>query len=271
MRGVVVDTGGFDGNQAEGVEVWGGCCEGGDGDGSGGVGEEGRDKADERVRGEGYMGWRCLLGRKACGADRKQAWFVRDDDGGGEVTHVKLCMFPDGGVARFRLLGDVVPVWPVDRGVEVELSAVAMGGVVVGVSDERFGRAGNLLLPGRGVDMGDGWETRRSRGRGEGMGDWVVVRLGGRGRVARVVVDTLHFRGNFPRGVRVEGVDVGVEGGEVVVGGEDGRWEVVVGESGCERDWEHVFEVGGRVWTHLKLVILPDGGVKRFRAFGTRV
>lgn len=88
-------------------------------------------------------------------------------------------------------------------------------------------------------------------------------------------MDTLHFRGNFPRGVVVHGLDVG-DGEEVVEGGDE-RWVEVVGESGCERDREHEFlvekgESGERkVFTHMKMTIVPDGGVKRFRVFGTRV
>lgn len=259
MSGVEIDTAFFDGNHAEEIEVWGAY-------------EPDVEHGDERVvRGE-YEGWRCLLGRRKCGASRRQAWVVpeqEEEEGKGLITHVKLCMFPDGGIARFRLYGHAIPIWPSDTTAEVELSAAVMGGVVVSCSDEHFGRAGNLLLPGRGVDMGDGWETRRSRGRGEGVGDWVVVRLGARGRVGKVVVDTAFFRGNFPRGVRVEGVDVG--SGEGVFGGDDERWREVLGVRGCEGDREHVFGVEGRVCTHLKMVILPDGGVKRFRVFGTRV
>lgn len=253
-----VDTAFFDGNHAEEVEVWR-AFETGEG-------------GDDRVVKEGYGGWRALVGRRGCGGNRRHAWMV-DGEGGGKVTHVKLCMFPDGGIARFRVYGEAVPVWPVDKGMEVELSAAVMGGRVVGVSDEHFGKGGNLILPGRGRDMGDGWETKRSRG--VGHVDWAVVKLGARGRVGRVVVDTLHFRGNFPRGVVVHGLDVG-DGEEVVEGGDE-RWVEVVGESGCERDREHEFlvekgESGERkVFTHMKMTIVPDGGVKRFRVFGTRV
>ncbi|CAF9932040.1 Allantoicase [Imshaugia aleurites] len=255
VRGVEIDTAFFDGNHAEAVEVWG-TYETGEG-------------ADKRVAEGKYKGWRPVLGRRMCGANRRQGWVV--DEGGREVTHVKLCMFPDGGIARFRLYGVAVPVWPRDEGEEVELSSALMGGRVVGFSDEHFGKAGNVLMPGRGVDMGDGWETRRSRV--SGHEDWVVVRLGARGEVRRCVVDTMHFRGNFPQGVRVEGLDAV---GEEVVRGDDERWVEVVGVQACERDKEHVFADGllesveGRAFTHMKMTIVPDGGVKRFRVFGTR-
>lgn len=255
VRGVEVDTAFFNGNHAEGVEVWGTYETG--------------ERADERVREAGYGAWRPLLGRKGCGASRRQAWTV--DEGTREVTHVKLCMFPDGGIARFRLYGVAVPVWPKDESEEVELSSALMGGRVVAFSDEHFGKAGNVLMPGRGVDMGDGWETKRSRE--SGHSDWLVVKLGARGWVSSFMVDTMHFRGNFPQGVRVEGLDAEGEG---VVRGNDERWMELVGVQACEKDKEHIFADGllksveGQSFTHMKMTIIPDGGVKRFRVFGTR-
>ena len=255
VKGIEIDTAYFNGNHAEEIEVWGSYMVG--------------DGADERVKNDTTREWRKLLGRRKCGPSMRQAWRV--EPGPGQVTHVKLCMFPDGGIARFRLYGTAVPVWPKNENEEVELSAAGMGGVVVARSDEHFGRAGNLLLPGRGKDMGDGWETKRSRETGHE--DWVVVRLGAMGVVKRIVVDTMHFRGNFPREVRVEGCDAGRE--EVVSGG-DKRWVQVVGVQKCEKDKEHEFgdgmlaNVEGNAFTHMKMTIIPDGGVKRFRVFGTR-
>lgn len=256
VKGVEIDTAFFDGNHAENVEVWG-TYETGEG-------------ADEKVKEAGYNAWRPVLGKRGCGASRRQAWVV--DEGTRELTHVKLCMFPDGGIARFRLYGVAVPVWPKDESEEVELSSALMGGRVVAFSDEHFGKAGNLLMPGRGVDMGDGWETKRSRTHGHS--DWVVVKLGAGGKVKSFMVDTMHFRGNFPQGVRVEGLDAE---GEELVSGDDERWMDLVGVQACEKDTEHVFADGllknaeGRSFTHMKMTIIPDGGVKRFRVFGIRV
>ena len=84
----------------------------------------------------------------------------------------------------------------------VDLAHVANGGLAVAYSDQHFGRASNLLLPGRGVDMGDGWETRRSR-EGDHC-DWVTVKLGTKGVIEKAVVDTAHFKGNFPKMVKLE-------------------------------------------------------------------
>lgn len=110
-------------------------------------------------------------------------------------------MYPDGGIARFRLYGFVVPVFP-KASITVDLAHVANGGLATAYSDQHFGRASNLLLPGRGVDMGDGWETKRSR-RADHV-DWVVVKLGAEGVIERAIVDTAHFKGNFPKMVKLE-------------------------------------------------------------------
>ena len=256
MKGVEIDTAFFDGNHAEAIIVQGVCV----------IGQD----ADETVKGLEDDDWSKgeLLGMRECGPSRRQAWKVQDVR---EFTHVRLCMYPDGGIARFRLYGEAIPVFPEDNSEEVELSAAIMGGVAVACSDEHFGKKGNLLLPGRGVDMGDGWETKRSREKEHE--DWVVVRLGARGRVRRVLVDTMHFRGNYPKAVKVEGVD---SAGKEITEGGDGGWEEIVGvQEGLGSDKEHEFGEklfhGCVVFTHVKLTIIPDGGVKRFRVFGTRV
>lgn len=256
VRGVEIDTAFFTGNYAEAVSVQG-CFEAGEG-------------ADEKVKAQSYQGWKEVLGRRECGPSRRHAWRV---DGEVEVTHVRLCMFPDGGIARFRLYGEAVPVWPEDLEEEVELSAAAMGGVAVACSDEHFGRKENLLLPGRGVDMGDGWETKRSRGKGHV--DWVVVRLGARGKVRKIVFDTRHFIGNFPQGVKVEGCDV--QDGEEIPEPVVGVWTEILGAEKVGPDEEFEFKReklkngDEKTYTHVKMTMIPDGGVKRFRVFGTRV
>ena len=315
IRAVEVNTFAFVGNQGEEVRVLGACEEPGWGN-----------------EGKGVKWTTEILPKQKLEGDTRYAWLVGGDDGvggkgDGGITHVKLQMFPDGGIARFRLYGDVLPNFaplasmsPEERAQEIELSAAISGGVVTGQSDQHFGKASNLLLPGRGKDMGDGWETKRSRG--VGHEDFVVVKLGARGRVNRVVVDTKHFRGNFPRGVRVEGMDAegsdgagGAGEGDLPLrrmgeeaeigkgeGGGDGEGTGMAGEGGfferdegtaktvekedekgeewkvlgvveqCEKDKEHEIVVeGGMVCTHAKMVIIPDGGVKRFRVFGTRV
>jgi allantoicase len=178
-------------------------------------------------------------------------------------------MFPDGGIARFRLYGAAAaPPWPADAAGLVDVAAAVNGATPVACSDQHFGRVANLLLPGRGVDMGDGWETRRTRGEHV---DWAVVKLGARARIAKVVVDTAHFRGNYPKEVRVWAADAEGEGD--VAGGSD-KWVEVLPPQETGPDAEHVYDelsnVEGRAYTHVKLDIIPDGGVKRLRVLGRR-
>jgi len=113
------------------------------------------------------------------------------------ATHVRLNIFPDGGVARLRIWGEAQPDWArlARSKTPVDLAAAQHGGAPLACSDEFFSAPVNLLMPGRGRDMGDGWETRRRRDSGH---DWVVLRLGHRGVIETILVDTLHFKGNFP-------------------------------------------------------------------------
>ncbi|KAI9801466.1 MAG: Allantoicase [Piccolia ochrophora] len=270
IAGVEVDTAFFVGNHAEAVSVQGCYMPG--------------DEADKEVVGwgAGKGGWEDILGGVsgrgsaeqdstgplACGPSQRHAWALPALTK--PYTHVRLCMHPDGGIARFRVYGVAVPIAPKDAAEIVDLAAAVNGGVAVAASNERFGPRGNVLLPGRGKDMGDGWETARSRGAEHE--DWCVVKLGWEGWVDRVVVDTKDFKGNFPREVRVEGMVKGT------MGQEDEEWVILVGKSACGPDREHVFEVGNglaeavkeRTFGVVKLVMIPDGGMKRLRVFGMR-
>jgi len=259
VRGVEVDTAYFTGNYAPEVSV-DGC-------------HETADDADMEVCSAAYNAWHEVLGVRECGPSRRHAWTVRGRASEKAVTHVRLRMYPDGGIARFRLYGTVVPVWPVDQSQPIELSATGMGGLAVSWSDQHFGSPSNLLLPGRGKDMGDGWETKRSRGEHV---DWAVIQLGARGFVHRLVVDTAFFRGNFPRAVQVEALDIGeMDGTAKVPDDGDKRWRLFLPETKMAADKEFEFkeEVASNkseAVTHLRLIMIPDGGVKRLRAFGMR-
>ena len=173
-------------------------------------------------------------------------------------------MFPDGGIARFRLFGVVVPVFP-ELGTTFDLAHVANGGLAVAYSDQHFGKASNLLLPGRGVDMGDGWETKRSR-KGDHC-DWVIVKLGTRGTIEKAIVDTAYFKGNFPKMVKLEATD----SSDLVP---STAWTEILSPQKCEphRESEYASQLTNleKPYTHVRMTIIPDGGVKRLRIFGRR-
>jgi allantoicase len=256
IEGFEVDTAFFSGNHAPEVSIDACFC----------------TNDDEPVAWGGGKGeWECVLGLQECGPSQRFAWKL-DQPPQTPFTHVRLNMYPDGGIARFRVFGHAVPVFPADKDELFDLAAAQNGGIATACSDEHFGTRANLLLPGRGKDMGDGWETARSRGNDHE--DWVVVRLGAKAKIEKVVVDTAHFRGNFPRGVRIE-AGCWEEDDPRGLKDEEG-WTTILEEQKCAADKEHLFEkdvlkdVEGRGYTHVKMVILPDGGVKRLRVFGKR-
>ena len=185
------------------------------------------------------------------------------------VTHVRLHIFPDGGVARLRVWGRVQPDFStVGEGEMIDLLAMAWGGRGIVANDEHFGRVENLTAPGRGVDMGDGWETRRRREPGH---DWAVLELGTFGRIAEVVVDTAHFKGNYPDRCALQ-ASARAHGTPEEIAAQAESWPVLLPETKLQADHVHTFRSEladlGPV-RFVRLNIHPDGGVSRLRVMGT--
>ena len=179
-------------------------------------------------------------------------------------THVRLNIYPDGGVARLRIYGEVRPDFEDVEGI-VDLAALKNGGRALSASDEHYGSMHNLNLPGRGVNMGDGWETARRRGPGN---DWVILALGAPGRVERIEVDTAHFKGNYPDRVSVEAA-LFERHDEATV--DSDRWQTLMPESRLQMDQQHYFEAeleDPGIVSHVRMSIYPDGGISRLRIYG---
>jgi allantoicase len=183
-------------------------------------------------------------------------------------THVRLNIFPDGGVARLRVYGIVVPDWSkVKPGEVIDLAAVENGGVPLACSDMFFSSMNNLIMPGRSENMGDGWETKRRRGPGH---DWIILELGAPGAIQKIEVDTNHFKGNYPDSCSIEGcVAPGASAEELTT--DKTRWSEILSKTKLQAHTRHFFEkelspLDG--CTHLRLNIYPDGGVSRLRVWG---
>lgn len=183
-------------------------------------------------------------------------------------THVRLHIYPDGGVARLRVYGTPECNWATrDKSAVYDLAALENGGRPIACNDSHYGMPENLLAPGRGVDMGDGWETRRRREPGN---DWCIVALGHPGVIERVVVDTAHYKGNYPDRCSLQAAlfEGGTESSLVT---QSMFWPVLVPEQKLSADAIHEFkkEVAalGPV-SHVRLNIIPDGGVSRLRLWG---
>ena len=188
-------------------------------------------------------------------------------DGARRCTHVRVNLYPDGGLARLRLYG--VPEFdatPDGEGL-VDLVSAMNGGTVVAANNEHFGLASALLLPGRGVNMGDGWETRRRREPGH---DWCVLALARPGTIEAVEVDTAHFKGNFPDRCSIQAAMVAGGTPESLVT-QSMFWPLLLPEHKLQADHQHhyrreLLQLGAV--SHVRFNIHPDGGVSRLRLRG---
>lgn len=208
--------------------------------------------------------WTEVVSRGALGPSTHN-WFEVADERA--WRWLRLDIFPDGGVARFRAYGEVRP--DLDAPPQpVELSSIANGGSVVAWSDAHYGDVWAVLTPGRGRTMGDGWETRRRRGPGS---DWLLLRLGRPGHIEAVEVDTSHFKGNFPAACSLQAALVPAGQEPVDLSAATG-WPELLGRRPLSADAVHVFRGDdlaplGPV-SHVRLNIYPDGGVSRLRLWG---
>lgn len=213
-------------------------------------------------------GWVEILPQVPLRPDFQNAFLLEEPSD--RVTHVRLHIYPDGGVARLRVWGTVGPsprtYW---RGGSVDLGAVENGGTIAAVSDDFFGRASNMLLPGRGGNSGEGWETRRRRSPGS---DFAVVRLGRRGVIERVELDTHYFKGNAPQQVMLEALDAeGLPGDELekALRAPQG-WKVLVDKTRLVPHRRHQLDpVRPITATHVRAHLFPHGGLNRLRLYGT--
>jgi allantoicase len=181
-------------------------------------------------------------------------------------SHLRLHIFPDGGVARFRAYGKVFKKWDaMDPEEEIDLGAAINGGKSIHCNDMFFSSMDNLIMPGRGVNMGDGWETKRNRT--PNNCDWVIIKLATKGQINRIVVDTKHFKGNYPDSCMIEGCSSNQD--EAVLNNQV-EWFPLLPNQKLEADTAHIYtkiEAHEEV-THVRLNIYPDGGVSRLRLYG---
>ena len=206
-------------------------------------------------------GWTEILETTDLQGDSHNYLAVQDDN---IRTHLRLNIYPDGGIARLHLYGEIRPDLSCTIG-RIDLVALENGGRAIACSDEHYGSMHNLNISGRGVNMGDGWETARRRGPGN---DWVVLALGYPGRIDKIEVDTAHFKGNYPDRVSLEAAMFG-EGEEP--GHDSAKWRELLPESKLEMDKQHYFnselQDTGAV-SHVRMSIYPDGGISRLRLHG---
>jgi len=208
--------------------------------------------------------WETILPKVKITANSNNIFTVRPGDN--KIYNlVRLKIYPDGGVARLRVYGTVVPPSKTSSRKLFDLVAVGNGGRIVSCSNQYFSKPSNLLLPGRGVNMGDGWETARSRV--PGNSEWVVIALGKKGTLNKIQIDTKNYIGNYPKKVqafacRTQFTDPSYD--------RNVQWLSLIEPSPLQADHLHEFDVkwNNLLFTHIKINIFPDGGLKRVRALG---
>jgi len=252
IHGIVVDTSFFTGNYPEQFSLEG--CD---------LGERHSFTAEKSRLRSDKTKWSQILPETSLKGDSRNLLAVEN---GLRFTHLRLKIYPDGGVARLRVYGEALPGPGLLSHVEINLVAVENGGSVVVSSDQFYGAPRNLLMPYRAKNMGDGWETKRRRGPGH---DWVILKLGVPGTIQRVEVDTAHFKGNYPDSCALQAFSASNSAVDAM-NASSLAWEEVLPNTKLKADHRHVFTKlkPGGVATHVRFQIYPDGGVSRLRVFG---
>ncbi|GJJ06320.1 hypothetical protein Clacol_000511 [Clathrus columnatus] len=215
--------------------------------------------------------WEEILPKQPLGPNSRHLFQLSSSERSGKkCNHVKLNMFPDGGIARFRVYGIVEPDFVTNPDEIIDLAHAFSGGRAILVSDQHFGKGSNLLLPGRGKDMGDGWETKRSREMDHK--DWVIIRLGQPGILDRIEIDTNHFKGNCPESCEIHAC---FSPNQDIPSVPEERWIKVLSRIQLKPHIQQYFNIEeiskNTIFTHVRITIYPDGGIKRVRIMGRRI
>jgi len=241
VRGVVIDTAWFKGNYPPFASVEA-------------TSAEGYPSPVELERAD----WQTIVERSPLRGDAENSFPVA---AGQRFTHVRLSIYPDGGVARFRVHGEVVPD-PRLLPDTFDLAAAEHGAQIVDCSDMFYSSPTNLIMPGRARIMGDGWENARRR---DDANDFVTFALAGPGTVTVAELDTSHFVGNAPGWASLHGMDARSASPE-----ESRAWSELLPLTRLQPDTPHRFRLGAHPpMTHIRMDVFPDGGLARVRLYGS--
>jgi allantoicase len=210
--------------------------------------------------------WTQLLSSVELEGDKRHFFEIND---GNSYSHVRMNIYPDGGVARLRVYGLVERRWTAkDKKTQFDLASVINGARTIGCSNQHYGTPLNMLMPDEAKNMGDGWETGRRRIPGN---EWAIIALGAPGRLRKVVVDTAFFKGNFPDRCSILAAHV-EDGTKSSLTTQSMFWPTLLPEQNLSANSEHTFQpelVDLGPVTHVRFNIIPDGGVSRLHLFGT--
>ena len=208
--------------------------------------------------------WKLILNKKKTKPSSNNIFNIKNKS---VFSHIKLNIFPDGGVARLRVYGKIVINKTQFKKKIINLSALSNGASIIACNNEHFGKAENILAPGNSKNMGDGWETRRSRGKNY---DWVIFKCV-TGKIDNIQIDTHHFKGNYPDMCSVQGAYLSRVSNNKSIIAKSNKWKTILNKAKLRPHKKHNFKnklIKGTKINYIRINIYPDGGISRVRIFG---
>ena len=208
--------------------------------------------------------WKKIIGKIKTKANSHHIFNVKSKS---IYSHVKLNIFPDGGIARIRLYGSISINNKLSNK-KINLTSILNGASVVACNNEHFGKTENILAPGKAKNMGDGWETRRRRDKGF---DWVILNTISGKEIKDIEVSTHHFKGNYPSFCTVQAAYLSGKISAKKIVKQSNNWKLLLNKSYLSANKSHKFKnklMKNNKVNYIKINIFPDGGISRFRIYG---
>ena len=246
IKKVDVDTSHFNGNQPAMVSI------------------EGANSNSNKIN---QLKWQPLLSKKKTKANSHHYFTVNSNK---VFTHIKFNIFPDGGVARLRLYGSIAKSNKL-KNTKINLASLLDGSSVIACNNEHFGKAENILAPGKAKNMGDGWETRRRRGKGF---DWLILNSLDGKEIDKIEISTHHFKGNFPSHCSLQAAYLPNSKNSKQIVKSSNNWKYLLKDAKLSANKVHVFKnnlMKKDKINFIKINIFPDGGISRFRIYGKSI
>ena len=246
IKKVDVDTSHFNGNQPAMISI------------------EGANSNSNKIN---QLNWQPLLSKKKTRANSHHYFTVNSNK---VFTHIKFNIFPDGGVARLRLYGSIAKSNKL-KDKMINLASLLDGSSVIACNNEHFGKAENILAPGKAKNMGDGWETRRRRGKGF---DWLILNSLDGKEIDKIEISTHHFKGNFPSHCSLQAAYLPNSKNSKQIVKSSNTWKYLLKDAKLSANKVHVFKnnlMKKDKINFIKINIFPDGGISRFRIYGKSI
>jgi len=246
IKKVDVDTSHFNGNQPSMVSI------------------EGANSNLDKIN---KLKWQTLLSKKKIKANSHHHFTVNSKK---KFTHIKFNIFPDGGVARLKLYGSIAKSEK-SKNKKINLASLLDGASVIACNNEHFGKAENILAPGKAKNMGDGWETRRRRDKGF---DWMIINSLNGKEIDKIEISTHHFKGNFPSHCSLQAAYLPIKKNSRQIVNSSSKWRYLLKDVKLSANKIHTYKnilMKKNKINFIKINIFPDGGISRFRIYGKNV